>query len=143
MSVLLDTHVLLWWQLDSPRLSETARRWIAEADVVYVSAASIYEIDDKRRQIRAKQAQGRTGRQPDQQVVLLAMPDDLLVALPTFGLRILEITAEAAWLAARLPFDHPDPWDRILVAQAKLLACPLITADRRLHDQAKDTPIVW
>lgn len=143
MSVLLDTHTLLWWQFDDPRLTATARRWIAEADLVYVSAVSIYEIDDKRRQIRHKHAKGLPGRQPDQQSALMAMPENLLAALPEFGIRLLDITAEAAWHAARLPFEHKDPWDRLLVAQARTLACPLISGDRRLLEQAADTPIIW
>ena len=43
MKLLLDTHVLLWWQRDDRRLNQAARRAIATADIVWVSAASSWE----------------------------------------------------------------------------------------------------
>lgn len=143
-AVLLDTHTLIWWLFDAPELSATARKWISESETVYVSAASIFEIDDKRRQIERKRAQGRTGRSPGIfGEAFLAMPRNLPEALPMFGMVTVDITAEVAWRAALLPFGHSDPWDRILVAQARALDVPLISRDRQLLEQAADTPIVW
>ncbi|MEI9964546.1 MAG: type II toxin-antitoxin system VapC family toxin [Caulobacteraceae bacterium] len=130
--VLLDTHVLVWWRFDDPRLSATARRRIERADVAYVSAASIYEIDAKRR--RAGES---TRAEP-----LSAMPGNLPETLPSLGFTLLDIGVDVAWRAANLAMDHGDPWDRILVAQARALGAPLITADRRLLALAGDI-VVW
>lgn len=141
--VLLDTHALVWWLFDDPRLSINARRWIAEADAVYVSAASIYEIDAKRRRIEQQAARGRPRRPTGVADPLLRMPANMPGALPMMGFQLLDITPEVAWRAARLPFSHADPWDRILVAQARILDVPMISCDSHLLDQAGDTPIVW
>lgn len=141
--VLLDTHALVWWLFDDPRLSATARRWIAETDAVYVSAASIYEIDAKRRRIERQAARGLTRTPTGVSDPLLRMPANMPGSLPMFGMQLLDITPEVAWRAARLPFDHADPWDRILVAQARILNIPLVSCDRHLLDQARDTPIIW
>lgn len=141
--VLLDTHALVWWLFDDPRLSEVARRWIAGSDAVYVSAASIYEIDAKRRRIEQQAAKGRAKRPTGVSDPFLRMPADMPSALPGFGMQLLDITPEVAWRAALLPFDHSDPWDRILVAQARALDIPLISCDRHLLAQAADTPIIW
>lgn len=144
MSVLLDTHALIWWLFDDPKLSANARRWIAESEVIHVSAGSIFEIDDKRRQIEQKRAEGRPGRNSGLWGdVFLQMPRNLPEALPALGMELVDITPEVAWRAARLPFKHSDPWDRILVAHAVLLEVPLISCDRHLLEQARDTPIIW
>lgn len=143
MSVLLDTHALIWWLFDDPRLSAIARRWIAESDAVYVSAASIYEIDAKRRRIEQQAARSRPRKPTVGGDPLLRMPANMPGSLPMFGMQLLDITPEVAWRAARLPFDHSDPWDRILVAQARALEVPLISCDRHLLEQARDTPIIW
>ena len=144
VGVLLDTHALVWWLFDDPRLSDKARTWIASTDSVYVSAASIYEIDAKRRPIKQQVAKGRPRRsKDDSDLLLLRMPANMPGSLPTFGMQLLDITPQVAWRAARLPFDHRDPWDRILVAQARILKVPLISCDRHLLAQAADTPIIW
>lgn len=132
-AVLLDTHTLMWWLFDSPRLSNTALQIIDEADAVYVSAASLYEIDSKRRFPRAR----------SRDVALMRMPRDMPTALPVLGLRLLDISVEVAWRAANLAMDHGDPWDRILIAQAQALNVPLVSCDKALVAQAGDTPILW
>ncbi len=123
----------MWWLFDSPLLSKTARQLIDQSDQACVSAVSIYEIDFKRRD--------RRGRSRDN--FLLRMPPDMPSVLPTLGLRLLDVTPQVAWRAARLPFEHADPWDRLLVAQALELGVPLVSADRVLLAQAGDTPVVW
>jgi PIN domain nuclease of toxin-antitoxin system len=112
MRLLLDTHVILWWQTDDRRLGAEARRAIATADLVWVSAASGWEAS-------IKAALGR---------LRLDEPFPLLVRTNDFT--ELPVTlAHTARLAA-LPPHHPDPFDRLLVAQAMEEGATLITHDR-------------
>lgn len=112
MSYLLDSHVLLWWLGDSPRLGTAVRRALADPDNrVLVSAASIWEIG-------IKQALGK-----------LRAPESLLGLLQQEGFEELPITAAHAEAAARLPMLHRDPFDRMLVAQSRLEGLILVTHD--------------
>ena len=131
--LLLDTHALVWWLYDHPKLSIRAHDLIAAAEDVYVSAASIYEIDSKRRIPDRRRTLGG----------LSLMPPNMPEVLPLLGLRLLDISCDVAWRAANLSIDHGDPWDRILIAQAALLDIPLVSADRVLIAQAGDTPVIW
>ncbi|MDP3749166.1 MAG: type II toxin-antitoxin system VapC family toxin [Phenylobacterium sp.] len=131
MSVLLDTHALLWWLIEPERLSPPARLAIENADEVWVSTVSIYEIDFKRREPRLRNRNGALQR----------MPHNMPETLPSLGLQLLDITAGDAWEAARLPLHHRDPWDRILVAQARRLEADLITKDEALTAYAVD--VLW
>lgn len=126
--VLLDTHVLVWALFDDPRLSARARATIQAADQAYVSVASLYEIDFKRH---------RPGRAD---TLLQRLPDDLPETLSAAGYVLAAIDASVARSAARLPIDHGDPWDRILLAQALSLGVPLISADRDLTLLAQGHP---
>ena len=132
MAVLLDTQALIWAVFDDPRLSPAAARLIADSDVAHVSVASIYEIDFKRRDPRRVRA-----RRDD---LLLRMPPDLTSFLPSHDYRLTPISAETAQLAAALPIDHGDPWDRIILAQALLLGVSLISADTALARAAAQNP---
>lgn len=111
MNVLLDTNVLVWWLLESERLSKKAYRTIAEGDLVFVSAVSVWEIEIKR-------ARGN-----------LDAPDNLERTLKERGIRPLPITFAHASAAGRLSPIHRDPFDRMLVAQALTESLPLLTAD--------------
>jgi PIN domain nuclease of toxin-antitoxin system len=62
-------------------------------------------------------------------------------SLPQLGLTVLDVTADVAWRAARLPLIHKDPWDRLLVAQAMSLDAPLVSVDAALS--AYDVDILW
>lgn len=130
-ALLLDTHVLVWLTLGVQRLSARARETMENAEALLVSAASLYEIDVKRRRLYAADAE------------LRALPDDLLRALPARGLELLSISPEVAWRAANLEMKHQDPWDRILVAQAASLGVPLVTCDGDIHRQATGVTLVW
>ena len=132
MAVLLDTQALIWALFDDARLSPAASRLIADSDLAYVSVASIYEIDFKRRDPSRARAQ--------RDDLLLRVPHDLPAFLPTRDYRLVPIGAETAQLAAGLPIDHGDPWDRIILAQALLLGVPLISADRALARSAAVHP---
>ena len=113
MKILLDSHVLLWWLGDDGRLDGAAHRVISEeADEVVVSAASVWEIGIKR-------ALGK-----------LTAPDDLPEQVETSGFTAWSMTVDDARAAANLPRHHGDPFDRMLVAQARERGATLMSADR-------------
>lgn len=114
MNLLLDTNVLLWWLADSPRLGREAREMIAAGTVVYVSAATTWEIEIKR-------ALGK-----------LKAPINLQDTLAESHFVPLPITVAHSIAAARLPRHHDDPFGRMLIAQAELEALTLVTSDQRL-----------
>lgn len=116
MRLLLDTHVVLWWLDDDKRLSSSARDEIVVAEEVRVSSATVWEIGIKR-------ALGR-----------LDVPDDYLEHVERTRFRPLAIGFEHAEAAGALPRHHDDPFDRMLVAQARIERLTLVTADRRLGD---------
>ncbi len=114
MRLLLDTQVLLWWLADDPSLSAAARGAIASEPEVFVSAASAWEIAIKR-------ALGK-----------LDAPDDLAATVAASGFKQLPITFDHAATAGTLPRHHEDPFDRMLVAQARCESLTLVTADKRI-----------
>lgn len=126
--MLLDTQVLVWSLFKDTRLSANALKWIDGCEQVFVSVASIYEIDFKRRD--PKRLRARDG-------LLQRMPANMPANLPRFGFTVVPVDAEVAWQAARLPIDHGDPWDRILLAQAIELDIPLVSADQALLRSAE------
>ncbi len=116
MRLLLDTHVLLWWLADDPKLPHSIRAAVETADEVVLSAATAWEIAVKR-------AAGR-----------LTVPFDDFEALATAeGFSLLPMTAAHAWAAGALPRHHGDPFDRILVAQAILDGLVLVSIDGMLR----------
>jgi PIN domain nuclease of toxin-antitoxin system len=104
MTVLLDTHALLWWLLDDRRLSESAEGTIETAETVYVSAASAWEI-------AAKHRSGKLSLPP-------ALTRNLAEIVAREGFSLLPITFRHAEEAGDLPGLHRDPFDRMLIAQA-------------------------
>ena len=107
--ILVDTHLLLWAVSEPKKLPTQARRRIEEAEV-FVSAASIWEVS-------IKTALGK----------LAADPTELLAELEPAGFRLLPVTGEHAAAVALLPSLHNDPFDRMLVAQAKTEPLILLT----------------
>jgi PIN domain nuclease of toxin-antitoxin system len=114
VSLLLDTHIVLWWLSDDPFLPQAAGEAIASPDrEVLVSAATVWEI-------AIKKAAGR-----------LEAPDDLLDAMGASDFETLPITAIHAVLAGELPAHHSDPFDRMLIAQARAETLTLVSVDSR------------
>lgn len=112
MNLLLDTHVLLWWLDDSPTLSVTERAAIADADnLIILSAVVIWEI-------RIKQALGK-----------LEISTDFYEVVKQQGFEIIPITADHAYAVGDLPMHHRDPFDRMLIAQAKSEGYTIVTHD--------------
>jgi len=101
MRVLLDTHLLLWALSSPEKLSKRARQRIESSDV-YASAASIWEVS-------IKSALGK----------LEADPDEVLAGIEQAGFNHLPIVGGHAAKVAKLPPIHKDPFDRLLVAQAR------------------------
>lgn len=119
MRVLIDTHALLWWFVDDPRLSAKARTLILdERTDVLVSAASAWEIATKH----------RLGKLPEAEEV--ATRFDQLVDAD--GFTPLPIRSRHALVAGAFDAQHRDPFDRMLAAQAQIERVPLLTADRAL-----------
>jgi PIN domain nuclease of toxin-antitoxin system len=113
VSLLLDTHVVLWWLTDDPALSDDIKTRLDHDPDVYISAATIWEV-------AIKQAIGK-----------LASPADLPERIRDSGFTALAISFEHAITAGRLPLIHRDPFDRMLVAQAKCEDLTLVTHDSR------------
>ena len=115
MNLLLDTHVLLWWLNDQPMLSKKSRAAIAEGkNLVFVSAVVVWEI-------RIKEALGK-----------LEIPRNFKRVLESQPFEMLDVTVEHAHAVKDLPAHHRDPFDRMLVAQAKVEGFTLLTHDARL-----------
>lgn len=123
MTLLLDTHVVLWWRDDSARISIPVRRAIASADLVWVSAASAWEV-------ALKLGLGK---------ITLAEPFAGMVADSEFT--ELPVAFTHAERFAALPQHHRDPFDRMLVAQAQVEGATLVTHDRQMKPY--DVPVVW
>ena len=118
MSLLLDTHVLLWASAAPDRLPSGAREMIEDtSEPIFYSAASIWEV-------AIKNGLGRADFQVD--------PRLLRRALLEHGYDELAVTGVHAAAVDQLPPIHRDPFDRLLVAQAQLEALTLLTADRRV-----------
>lgn len=115
MRLLLDTQVYLWFLADSGRLNKAARKQIAEAEQVWVSAASIWEAS-------IKIALGK----------LQADPALLVAGIAASGFVELPISAQHGARVASLPEIHRDPFDRMLIAQALSEPAYLLTADSLL-----------
>jgi PIN domain nuclease of toxin-antitoxin system len=113
MRVLLDSHAVYWWTIGSDRLSGKARTLIEDkANTILVSAVSFYELDNKMRQKK-----------------LDLKPQELRAAVAASGLQTLDISDLHAELAAAFDWEHRDPWDRILAAQARLEHCTFVSTD--------------
>lgn len=110
MNLLLDTHVLIWWD-EGRRMSRSAMTAIRDAADVYVSAASAWEI-------AIKTALGR-----------LRPTRTVAQATEESGFRELPVTFAHAASVAGLPSVHRDPFDRLLVAQAMHEGLVLVTRD--------------
>ena len=119
MRLLLDTHALIWWFEDDPRLSKRARAAIgAKASLVMASTASAWECAIK----------VPTGKLP-QAAPLIAAFRPLLKGA---GIDLLNMSLEHILAAGALPRFHGDPFDRVLIAQALAEGMALVSKDKEL-----------
>jgi PIN domain nuclease of toxin-antitoxin system len=111
--LLLDTHTVIWWSAKSTSLSANAASAIsARTSPVWVSAASIYEADYK----------SRIGRTP-----LLPLPLSDVIRVEGFACLVIDDLDAAR--AASLTEGHPDPFDRLIAAQAIGRSMTVVTRD--------------
>ena len=121
MDLLLDTHAFLWWSEDNGQLSADARRAIEDdTNVILISAASAWEIATKY----------RLGKLPGAE----ALARDVPGAISSQGFAELSITVADAVRAGALPGPHRDPFDRMLIAQARARDLVLVS-NEELFDQ--------
>ena len=124
----MDTHVFLWWVTDAPGLSSRAREEIANpGNNILLSAASGWEIAIK----------SNVGR--------LEMPTEPQVFVPEQlhrnNFRVLPVSLHHSLAVHGLPSHHSDPFDRLLIAQAKSEEIPFISGDDRMA--MYDVEIIW
>ncbi len=116
MNLLLDTHVFLWWDRQDKSLNADTRALIADpTNQVFISAGSIWEIAFKRR-LRKLEFRGSA-----------------VAAIGANGFHELPILPIDAENAGALAWRHNDPFDRMLIAQARRLALTLATADAAMR----------
>jgi PIN domain nuclease of toxin-antitoxin system len=122
MRLLLDTHALLWWLTDDPALGEKARVQIGEPEnTILVSVASLWEI-------AVKQGIGK----------ISADIVEIEKAIAAQGMLRLGIDADHLVELVSLPPIHRDPFDRMLIAQARAEDVPLMTADAHIAGYSVD-----
>lgn len=116
MKILVDTHVLLWWLFDDPRLCNISRDIITNPDnEIFVSSASAWEIATK----------FRIGKIPEAEELILNFHS--ILAKEQF--KELSISIQHSLKSGTLKMAHRDPFDRMLIAQSILEELPLITYD--------------
>jgi PIN domain nuclease of toxin-antitoxin system len=113
VKLLLDSHAFLWWLAEDPKLSAGARQAVADPSAtVHVSAATVWEL-------AIKAALGK----------LELDGADLVVEIEENDFVELPMTARHAHAAATLPRHHDDPFDRMLIAQARIEGLTIVTRD--------------
>ncbi len=129
MRLLLDTHVLLWALAEPGRLSDAARSAIADRrNDIWVSAASTWELATKY----------RLGKFPAAQVLVLGYVEHLA----RLDAHELAVSSRHALDAGLLNWEHRDPFDRMLAAQAMVESASLVTADKVFAEVA-GVRVLW
>jgi PIN domain nuclease of toxin-antitoxin system len=116
VTFVVDTHVLLWYVAEDPRLSQLAIRLLEDTNNrVIISIASLWEIAIKT----------STGK------LNVGAPFREFVAenVTSLGIDVLEIKLEHLEAVSALPFHHRDPFDRLIIAQCLTENLPLLTDD--------------
>jgi PIN domain nuclease of toxin-antitoxin system len=127
MDILLDTHALIWLIEGDSRLKPHIVREIeSSASRVFISIATLWELG-------IKTAQGKI--LPHENI------DFVVEFMRTWHMETLEISLAHVRAAALLPFHHGDPFDRMLVAQAKAENFRLVSGDGKIH--LYDANVLW
>jgi len=125
---LLDTHALLWWLFDDPKLPDTPRQIIADpSNEILISSASAWEICTKY----------RLGKLPAAE----QLAKDVSAWVARAGFFELPVTIRHAQKAGSWPQPHRDPFDRMLAAQSVLDDLPLVSRDEKL--QSFGARLIW
>jgi PIN domain nuclease of toxin-antitoxin system len=115
VTLLLDTHTLLWWLAGEPMTEEVEDRLADPDTLAVVSAASVWEIAIKR------------------QLGKLDFDGSIAYEADDGDFEPLSITPEHAERAGQLPDHHRDPFDRLLIAQAQVEGLTIVTRDVRFE----------
>lgn len=116
MTYLLDTHVFLWWLRNDKRLRSTWKKAISDpGNTVFVSVVSAWEMSIK------------------VQLGKLRLKTSLQECFDEVGFGLLDIMLPHVLALHQLPLKHKDPFDRMLIAQAKTEGCALITDDEKIR----------
>jgi|CXWJ01.1.fsa_nt_gi PIN domain nuclease of toxin-antitoxin system len=125
--IVLDTAALLYWTEFPSRLTRSAYEAISQAQTIIISSISIWEIA-----LKAKRGH----------IDLSVSLEDYIKRLQKVkALDIRAVNLDMWVVAASLDWQHRDPADRVIVATATLLKCPLITSDRVIADFYTST--IW
>ncbi len=120
--LLLDTHALLWWLTEPEQLNDGTHEAISDPDNrVLISAVSGWEIALK------------------SNLRKLEVPDNVYSTIDQQGFEHLSVTFQHGVEAGGLPLHHRDPFDRLLVAQARLEDLVLVTSDNRITQYEVNT----
>ena len=118
MRFLLDTHIVIWAMVDSEKLSDRARSILQDSEnVFYVSSASIWEVAIKH------------SARPDE---IPVTAEQMVRFCRNSGIWELPVQFKHSQTVSSLPPHHNDPFDRMLVAQAREEGLSLLSHDRRL-----------
>lgn len=117
--ILLDTNALIWWLSDFNRLSKRAIQLIESAELAHFSAASVFEIEIKRQRLKK-------------------LPNDVVAAFVNQGFSELPISAADASAVKEVGLSRHDPFDQLLLAQAKNRGLTFITADSLILERGFD-----
>jgi PIN domain nuclease of toxin-antitoxin system len=118
LELILDTHILLWFRAASERLSERDKGILVAATRRLVSAASLWKIG-----ILTSRKKVNPGPR------WFELPD---------GFELLPVSPEHCRMVADLPFHHRDPFDRMLVAQAKVERLGVLTRDEHMSHYGRE-----
>jgi PIN domain nuclease of toxin-antitoxin system len=111
---LLDSHVLLWFDGEPQRLSEAVHQILHARSSVFVSAATAWELGIKLASNKLK------------------LPVPISNMTQAYGFSELQISFQHAEVSAAFPLHHRDPFDRLLLAQARVEGLVLVTSDSKL-----------
>jgi PIN domain nuclease of toxin-antitoxin system len=128
MKLLLDAHAFIWWDDNPQRLGSAAQAACFDVNnALFVSAATLWEL----------QVKTMIGKLTLRRALKQMVSDQE----QRNGLQILPVTAEHVYQLSGLPSYHKDPFDRLLVAQAQIEGCHLVTQDREISRYP--VQIVW
>lgn len=115
MEILLDTHTYIWCLENDKKLTNQSRQYILDANLVYVSMISVWEMA-----IKVKLGMLKVDIQ------------HVISEIESCGFKTLPLQYEHILQLAHLPMHHRDPFDRMLIAQAMCKPLQFLTADARL-----------
>ncbi|MDZ8081370.1 MAG: type II toxin-antitoxin system VapC family toxin [Nostoc sp. DcaGUA01] len=118
--IILDTHIWIWWVDNNQRLNQKYRDWIEEyqSQGLGISIISCWEI--------AKLVEN------GKLAFSISVDEWITAALAYPGVQLLELTIPIILESTKLTGFHKDPSDQLIVATARIYACPLLTADAKI-----------